>query len=184
MTAASQAAHDSATGRPRPTREQRIVDRLVLRLPASERLAALEAMEGRAQALPALLRRHGPVQVLLFLTAKGSGDESGRERSDLELARCLVTGIEAAFGGESATGDAAAPEDDIARYAEELAEKPLSAYLLRWEVALEVAGWIKLLVGARRQQSAAARAGAAGSHHPEGDATAAEAPPAPDEATS
>jgi len=163
----------------RPTREQRIVDRLVQALPDAARLGAMEA---RAQALPALLRRHGPVQVLLFLAAKGAGGDAARiERADLELSRCLVAGIEAALAGETAAAGET-PAENVARYAEELAAKPLPAYLLRWEIALEVAGWIKMLVGARRAQSIAGSGAAPGPPVPESDPRSPEGPPAAGEA--
>jgi hypothetical protein len=129
------------------TREQRIVDLLARRLPAdAERL---EGVEARSQALPALLRRHGPVQVILFLAAKGGAERnggSGDRPNDRDLASWLVAGTGAALGRqEAATEDS----QDLASYAEGLAGKDLPAYLLHWEIAVEVAGWIKMLIGAR-----------------------------------
>lgn len=115
------------------TREQRIVDRLVVLLPSDA--PSLAGVEARSQALPALLRRHGPVQVLLFLSAKAG--------NDARLAEWLTQGVQAALGETNAT------HLDPGREAEQLARMELAAYLLRWEIALEVAAWLKMLIGAR-----------------------------------
>lgn len=134
---------------PRLTREQRIVELLANRLPLEA--GRLEAVAARSQALPALLRRHGPVQVLLFLAAKGDAESNGGAGDRLDdraLATWLVEGVEAALG-EGATTEVV---QDLAPYAESLAGMDLPAYLLRWEVAVEVAGWIKMLIAARLEE--------------------------------
>lgn len=153
-------------GAPHLTREQRIVECLAKRLPPD--LAGLEPLESRAQALPAMLRRHGPVQVLLFLAGKGSRKENGNGGAgspDRELALRLVEGIAAGLdtGDELAQAAAArAPGADdeegtssLAGYAEWLARQDLAAYLLRWEVAVETAGWLKMLIVARIEEAKA-----------------------------
>ncbi len=146
----------------RLTREQRIVGRLVQSLPGNP--DKLKAIEARSQALPALLRRHGPVQVLLFLSARRS-DENGGLR-DRDLAGWLVEGVDAALGNTRALTSA-----DLAKEAEALATMELAPYLRRWEIAIEVAGWLKMLIGARVEEAkqpprppaeAAAADGAAG----------------------
>lgn len=134
----------------RLTREQRIVALLVDRLPSDA--GRLEAVEARSQALPALLRRHGPVQVILFLAAKGAENNGagGDRPGDRHLASWLVAGIAAAVEGERAVPEAS---QDLAAYSAGLAAMSLPAYLLHWEIAIEVAGWIKMLIGARLEES-------------------------------
>jgi hypothetical protein len=167
------------------TREQRIVDRLCQVLPVEPR--HLEPLDPRSQALPAMLRRHGPVQVLLFLAAKGTRkaeSKKAEEYTDRHLGLWLVQGMEAALGTVELGRDdqpdqapakqnapeapsPAAPEEDpgiVCRYAEWLASRPLPAYLLRWEVAIEVAGRLKMLIAARVEaaKGTAPRKGTAG----------------------
>jgi CRISPR type III-B/RAMP module-associated protein Cmr5 len=113
------------------SREQRIVGNLEEELPTDkERLKPLRA---RALDLPAMVRRHGLMQVLLFLL--------GKEKEDSQLARHLVRGIGAALDEAANEG----PEP----YAESLAAMDLPLYLLHTEAALETANWLKLLVVAR-----------------------------------
>lgn len=129
-----------------PTREQRIVDHLANCLPADP--AMLERTSARAHSLPALLRRHGPVQTLLFLVGKGE-----RYSSDAQLAGWLVSGVSAALGTDE-LGLAQATPQGLRPYPVWLARRPLPAYLLRWEAMVEVAGWLKMLIAARTEAGA------------------------------
>jgi hypothetical protein len=116
------------------TRDQRVVECLAEELPPDP--GKLEAVRARARSLPAMLRRHGLLQVLLFL------DSHATERpADGQLARWLVSGITTALGQKKA--------GDPAEYAARLAGTELFNYLLCWETAVEVAGWLKMLVEAR-----------------------------------
>jgi len=119
------------------TREQRIVACLQDALPREA--PALKALRARALDLPAMLRRHGLMHVLLFL--------AGKQGSDRELADFLYQGIGAALGEELM-----AP--DVRRYAESLAGLDLPLYLLHGEAAQESAAWLKLLVEARTRVTA------------------------------
>lgn len=114
------------------SREQRIVARLQARVPRDAQ--GLKALRARALDLPAMLRRHGLMHVLLFL--------AGKEGSDRDLAGLLHQGIVAALA-DPAAGQI------LTDYAEGLAGMELPTYLLHWEAAQESATWLKLLVEAR-----------------------------------
>lgn len=128
------------------TREQRIVEGLQKELPSKG--DELTAVVPRAHSLPALLRRHGPVQALLFLAGKPGPDE--------QLAKWMITGISSALNTTeiaTAARELNRTEPSIATYAEWLATRPLAAYLLRREAAVEVAGWLKLFIVARTEEA-------------------------------
>lgn len=130
--------------------DQRVVERLVRELEGASPSDLLE-LRARARSLPTMLRRHGPIRVLLFLESKGK--DSG-ESADRRLARWLRAGI-----------DAVLPLDALPtpiRYAEHLAERPLSEYLLHWQTAVEVAAWLKRLVEARTHTTLAQAAAGSG----------------------
>jgi CRISPR-associated protein (Cas_Cmr5) len=127
------------------TREQRIVGSLQQALPHDE--AALRSFRARALDLPAMLRRHGLMHVLLFL--------AGKEGSDRQLAGLLHQGIAAALG--KAAGPA-----EMAKYAESLAGMEMPVYLLHWEAAQQSATWLKLLIEARTKVSSTMEAAATG----------------------
>lgn len=120
------------------TREQRIVASLQERVPRDEQ--SLKALRARALDLPAMLRRHGLMHVLLFLAGKGG--------SDSQLADLLREGIAAALAERA--------DAETTRYAEGLAGMELPSYLLHWEAAQESATWLKLLVEARTKTVPAA----------------------------
>ncbi len=121
------------------SREQRIVTSLQERVPREAQ--DLKALRARALDLPAMLRRHGLMHVLLFLAGKGESDQ--------QLANLLRQGIAAAL-------DERAADPDTTRYAENLAGMELPSYLLHWEAAQESATWLKLLVEARTKTIPAA----------------------------
>ena len=126
------------------TREQRIVTRLEAELPRDP--GALKGAAARAHSLPALLRRHGPVQALLFL--------AGKQGTDQDLATWIVAGISSAIGSDELAAAARyvrRPEAALPDYATFLAGLQPAAYLLRREAAVEVAGWLKLLIVARTE---------------------------------
>jgi len=131
------------------TREQRIVATLEQVLPNGE--GGLEKARARARNLPALIRRHGPLQTILFLQAK--------EGSDRKLAGWLLAGTRAALGQDSEEGTGGDP----VAFATNLAGLDPSTYLLRWEAALEAATWLKLLVEARTAETTKGRQEEAGS---------------------
>lgn len=114
------------------SREQRIVARLQESVPRES--PGLKALRARALDLPAMLRRHGLMHVLLFL--------AGKEGSDRELADLLHQGIEAALDHPTAA-------QNVTGYAEDLAAMEFPTYLLHWEAAQESATWLKLLIEAR-----------------------------------
>lgn len=114
------------------TQEQRIVECLQKELPPKgERLQPLRS---RALDLPAMLRRHGLMHVLLFL--------AGKEGNDRDLAAYLRQGIAAALDEPLSGGD-------VATYAESMAGMEFPTYLRHWEAAQAAATWLKLLVEAR-----------------------------------
>lgn len=113
------------------TRKQRLVECLEKHLPPE--LGRLEALRPRALDLPAMLRRQGPMQVLLFL--------SGKEAEDAEIAETLLQGIHAALGESAPAG--------AKEYAEGLASFDFTRYLLHAQAAIDAASWLKLLVEAR-----------------------------------
>jgi len=122
---------------PRPqdrlsSREQRVVAQLQESVPRDAQ--GLKALRARALDLPAMLRRHGLMHVLLFL--------AGKEGSDQRLAELLHQGIAAAL-------DEPATLPNVTGYAEGLAAMEFPTYLLHWEAAQESATWLKLLVEAR-----------------------------------
>lgn len=136
-------------GTTQQTREQRIVFSLQSALPAeAEKLKKLRA---RALDLPAMLRRHGLMHVLLFLC--------GKEGSDRDLAGYLHRGIAAVVGPEQAKADANA-------YATSLPGLELPLYLLHMEAAQQSATWLKLLVEARTKTPAPPRDETPGSPQP------------------
>lgn len=116
-----------------PTRrlDQLMVARLVEVLNASER-DPLD-VRARARSLPTMLRRHGPVPVLLFL--------AGKEGGDRELGDWLLEGIAAVLHEVDS--------QTLEGYAKSLAGMSLEHYLLHWQTAVEAAGWLKRLVEAR-----------------------------------
>ncbi len=125
------------------TREQRIVRCLEVVVPREE--SALKECRARALDLPAMLRRHGLMHVLLFLASK--------EGSDSRLAGFLYQGISAALAEE-------ADQRTVVQYAESLAGMELPLYLLHWEAAQQAATWLKLLVEARTKTARAEAAAA------------------------
>ena len=129
------------------SREQRIVDGLTQALEA-QGVAGLIKVKARSQALPAMLRRHGPVQTLLFLAGKSKAEEHG---SDGTLAEWLVAGISSALDTteRNLAGEQPGQPATLDRYATWLARQELASYLLRWEAAIEVSGWLKMLIAAR-----------------------------------
>ena len=151
------------------TRDQRVVETLTHLLNQVGDAGMLEKARARARALPAMLRRHGLMQVLLFLDSKGAanGDSAASTQNDGELARWLVAGLTSTLEPEEPDSPAAPIEP--AAYAQELAGVDLFTYLKRWETAVEVSGWLKMLIEARcprdqaRAQSGSAAGGDAGS---------------------
>ncbi len=95
-----------------------------------------QQIDARAHALPAMVRRHGPAKTLLFLASK--------EKSDAELAHCLIQAMGAALGEDRTSEQPTNFGERLARSTE------LPLYLLEWEAATEAAGWIKMLVDARQ----------------------------------
>lgn len=114
------------------TREQRIVACLQSALPQD--VQSLKALRARALDLPAMLRRHGLMHVLLFL--------AGKQGSDRDLANFLYRGIAAAL-------DEPLNANDVRAYGESLAGLEFPLYLLHGEAAQESATWLKLLIEAR-----------------------------------
>jgi len=104
------------------TREQVILETLV-----KQNIQNWKALESRAEALPALLLRHGALPVKLFLLSKGNTDK--------ELWNHLEEGVKAIL-------------TDVNVSPEGLAKLPFEQYLLVNEVAVEVATllarWIKV----------------------------------------
>jgi hypothetical protein len=127
------------------SREQRIVACLQERVPREGQ--GLKALRARALDLPAMLRRHGLMHVLLFLAGKGGCDS--------ELADLLHQGIAAALADP-------ATAQNVTVYAEGLAVVEFPTYLLHWEAAQESATWLKLLVEARTKTVPAAMGTPAG----------------------
>ena len=113
--------------------DQLVVARLVEVLDRSER--DLLEVRARARSLPTMLRRHGPIPVLLFLAGKTSAEH--------DLGEWLLEGISSVL--PEVTGD----KDELEDYAKSLATLPLERYLLHWQTAVEAAGWLKRLVEAR-----------------------------------
>lgn len=150
------------------TREQRIVRELTETIPTEA--ARLKPVTSRARSLPAMLRRHGPVQTLMFLAAKAArlndSEAAAGRLHDGSLAEWLVQGTQSALNQASAT----VPTD----YATSLASMALPRYLLHWEAAIESATWLKRIVEARTkagtpngQDADASDDGAANDSHPE-----------------
>lgn len=140
------------------SREQRIVDGLTRAL-EDHSVETLGKAKARSQALPAMLRRHGPVQTLLFLSGKAEDHDS-----DAKLADWLVAGVSAALDTrerELAAGVPGQPSVSLSHYASWLARQELVSYLLRWEAAIEVSGWLKMLIAARTPKDKATKASAA-----------------------
>jgi hypothetical protein len=125
--------------------DQLVVERLVRELTGVGDKALLE-VRARARSLPTMIRRHGPIQVLLFLESKGKDDGASPDR---QLAGWLRAGVDAVLP----LGEAATPTG----YAEQLAARPLDEYLFHWQTCVEVAAWLKRLVEARTYQAVAAR---------------------------
>lgn len=123
-------------------RDQQVVAKLVEILDR-QKAKRLQEARARARSLPTMLRRHGPIPVLLFLQSK--------EGADPELARWLIQGLAAVL-----------PEvdDKPDDYAQRLAGMPLNRYLLHWQTSVEAAGWLKRLIEARTP--AAGSSGGAG----------------------
>lgn len=108
------------------TREQRILEAL-----AKAEIKDWKALESRAEALPAMLLRHGALPVALFLKSKSDTDK--------KLWSHVETGIRAVL-------------TDVTISAENLAKLPFEQYLLVNELAVEtstlLARWIKVHTGA------------------------------------
>lgn len=102
----------------------------------------LKAARARARSLPTMLRRHGPISVLLFLDSKGG--------SDGDVGRWLV-------GGLRALVDVTA--DDPKAYAGTLSRLPLEEYLIHWRSAVELATWLKRMIDARTRDDGSAAQG-------------------------
>lgn len=137
--------------------DQLVVERLVGELQGVPDQQLLDA-RARARSLPTMLRRHGPIQVLLFLESKGKDDGDSADR---RLAGWLRAGVDAVLPlGPVATTPT--------RYAEDLARRPLNEYLFHWQTCVEVAAWLKRLVEARTHKAAAAKAGAEARNQGEG----------------
>ncbi len=116
------------------TRERKIVT-AVARFFDQEKID-LEKIDARAHSLPAMVRRHGPAKTLLFLASK--------EKSDDQLAHCLIQAMGAALGEDRTSEQPASFGEKLARSTE------LPLYLLEWEAATEAASWIKMMVDARQ----------------------------------
>jgi CRISPR type III-B/RAMP module-associated protein Cmr5 len=125
------------------TRDQRIVKRLQESLAGEQTAAGLDAFRSRALDLPTMLRRNGLMHTLLFL--------AGKKPTDVALARVLRAGIAAGLNEHA--------EDEPSAYARDLAGVDLSTYLLHWEVAVETAAWLKLLVEADHSERTVGGAG-------------------------
>lgn len=126
----------------RHTRDQRIVaayeaDNAILSPGARLRSRVLD--------LPAMLRRHGLLQVISFLDAK-----KGKSASDGEVAKLLRVGIGRALETEEGT-------EDLGTYRKTLSELDLADYLRHQEAAVVAASWLKLLVEAHPQPTAATK---------------------------
>lgn len=117
--------------KPAHRRDQRLVAKLVEILDRGK--LDLSAARARARNLPTMLRRHGPIPVLLFLASK--------DGSDAALAECLIEAVSEILSD----AEGARPEG----YATKLAGMPLSRYLLHWQTSVEAAGWLKRLIEAR-----------------------------------
>lgn len=104
------------------TREQLILSKL-----ASQKIENWKVLESRAEALPAMLLRHGALPVKLFLLSKGNADK--------DLWKYVEDGVNAVL-------------KDVNVSPEGLASLPFEQYLLVNEVAVEVATllarWIKV----------------------------------------
>lgn len=101
----------------------------------------LRTVRARARNLPTMLRRHGPIQVLLFLQAKGGGEGSVDDRS---LAGWLIQGLRKVLFIR--------PKIDAAEYAKDLAGLPLAEYLIHWRTSVDAASWLKRLIEARTER--------------------------------
>lgn len=125
-------------------RDQRLVATLVEILDREKH--SLTGVRARARSLPTMLRRHGPIPVLLFLASKDGNDRA--------LADWLLEAVSEVLGVDKG----AAPE----AFATELARMPLNRYLLHWQMSIEAAGWLKRLIEARCEpdRSSGSRAGA------------------------
>lgn len=121
--------------------DQKVVERLVSALggTSDEQLLAVRA---RARSLPTMLRRHGPIQVLLFLQAKAGDDGTS---SDRRLAAWLLEGIASLLPPP--------PHEDATAYATRLAGMALDGYLLHWQTSIEVSAWLKRLIEARTHKA-------------------------------
>lgn len=123
----------SQTSGPIQTREQLILQTLV-----SQKIDKWKALESRAEALPAMLLRHGALPVKLFLQSKSENDKA---------LWCLVEeGIRAVM-----------PNVQVA--VDDLTKLPFEQYMLVNEVAIEVATllarWIKVQTSAEKSRAGA-----------------------------
>ncbi len=104
------------------TREQLILEALV-----SQKIKDWKTLESRAEALPAMLLRHGVLPVKLFLQSKSDSDKA--------LWGHIEKGIQAVL-------------NDVNVSVEHLTNLPFEQYLLVNEIAVEVstllARWIKV----------------------------------------
>lgn len=127
-----------STTQPLRRRDQQVVAKLVEVLPpkGSEDLTKARA---RARSLPTMLRRHGPIPVLLFLESKKNEKETAIEP---RLGHWLLAGMAAVL-----------PEvgEKPAEVAKTLAEMPLERYLMHWQTSVETAAWLKRLIEARTE---------------------------------
>lgn len=124
-----------STARPLRRRDQQVVARFADVVPKDGK--KLKEVRARARSLPTMLRRHGPIPVLLFLQSKKG--EKGKA-VEPKLADWLLEGMSAVL-----------PEvkKEPNQYARELAGMPLPRYLLHWQTSVEAAGWLKRLIEAR-----------------------------------
>ncbi len=136
------------------TRDQRVVaayDRDGRPRTASAKLRS------RARDLPAMLRRHGLLQVLSFLAAK--------KKDDGTLAELLCHGIGEALGERIET-------KAYTRYRDDLAKLSLGEYLRHQEASLVAASWLKLLIEAHPESGEEAlAAGETPNADPRGEAS-------------
>jgi hypothetical protein len=114
-----------------------MVAKLVDLLDNSER--DLLEVRARARSLPTMLRRHGPIPVLLFL--------AGKTGAEHDLGTWLLEGI------SSVLPEVAGQKGELEEYAGSLATLPLERYLLHWQTGVQAAGWLKRLVEARCPQA-------------------------------
>lgn len=126
------------------TRQQRIVRRLEERLRGQD----LTSLRSRARSLPAMLQRHGPHQVLLFLQSK-------EDKSERELANLLCAGVAVSLDLENEGAPAGRPEDLV----EELGGLDVFESMIYRDAALESAAWLKRLIEARTELASAELAG-------------------------